>query len=281
MAARYEEIARELRERIATGEYPKGSALRPMRVIADEYGVSEITVRKAYGMLTREGLIESRRRSGTFVREHPDRLRLVVRTRQVERDNLGYYSGPESQHWRPLPHSDGEVTKIVTLPVPADIADILGVEAGADLVTRRRIIGDPDVETHRQLADSWVAAWVSSELPQLASGTGLGGMYDRLEEWAEQPLQWREEISARMPSPEEAQALLMPATGVPLLRVLRITHFPANGEETERTAEVQDIRMSSELFAVGYPLPRAASAQWPVQPASGDYYSTAIEEPIE
>ncbi|WP_327267120.1 GntR family transcriptional regulator (plasmid) [Streptomyces sp. NBC_01232] len=277
MAARYEEIARDLRERIASGEYSPGATLPLMRDVAQEYSVSDITVRKAYGLLRREGLIESRRRAGTVVREHPDRLRLIVRTRQIERDELGYYSGPESQHWRPLPHPDGENTKVVTLPVPTDIADILEVDTGHELTVRRRLIGDPDVETHRQLADSWISAWVTEELPQLTGGTGLGGMYDRLEEWQGRPLHWREEISARMPTPEEAEALVMPPTGVPLLRALRVTFFPAKGKKPERIAEVQDIRMSSEIFAVGYPLPRGASAQWPVTPATGDYYETPPE----
>nr|AAS45814.1 TraSLR [Streptomyces lavendulae] len=273
--ARYEEIAQDLRVLITSGEYPPGAALPLMRDLAEQYGVSDITMRRAYGLLTGEGLIESRGRSGTFVREHPDRLRLTVRTRQMERDELGYYSGPETQGWRPLQLPDGEQTQVVTLLVPADIADTLGVAPDTRLTVRRRLIGDPDVETHRQLADSWLAPWVAEELPLLSGRTGLGGMYDRLEEWGSQPLQWREEISARMPSPEEAAALVMPSTGVPLLRTLRITYFAEAGPE--RVAEVQDIRMSAAVFALGYPLPRGESARWPVEPATGDYYQDPPE----
>ncbi|MFI6006676.1 GntR family transcriptional regulator [Streptomyces sp. NPDC051366] len=276
--ARYEEIARDLRERITEGVYPPGSALPLMRDIAAEYGVSDITVRKAWGVLTREGLIESRRRAGTFVREHPDRLRLLVRNRQVERDQLGYYSGPEVQHWRAIPWPEGDTTRVATAAVPADVADALDVEAGIELTVRRRIVGDPDVDTRRQLADSWLASWVTEELPQLNGSTGPGGMYDRLEEWAKRPLEWREEASARMPSPDEAEALNMPATGVPLLRIMRVTYFPKQGKKPSRIVEVQDIRMSSALFAVGYPLPRGASAKWPVQPATSDYYRASEED---
>ncbi|MFJ2477746.1 GntR family transcriptional regulator [Streptomyces sp. NPDC087659] len=272
MAAQYEQIARDLRERIASGEYAPGTALPLMRDIAAEYGVSDITVRKAYGLLTREGLIESRRRTGVFVRELPDRVRLTVRNRQIERDELGYYSGPEVQHWRALPHPGGEQTRVTTAPAPADVADILGVETGTEMTVRRRIIGDQNIETHRQLADSWIPAWVTEEVPALAGNTGAGGMYDRVEEWAGRPLEWREEVSARMPSPEEASALLMPDTGVPLLRAVRVTVLPARRKQPERVVEVQDVRMSAELFAVGYPVPRGDSAKWPVRPATSDYY---------
>ncbi|MDJ0347502.1 GntR family transcriptional regulator [Streptomyces sp. PH10-H1] len=278
MATQYEQIAQALRERITSGDYAPGTALPYMRDIAEEFSVSNITVRKAYGLLTREGLIESRRRTGVFVRELPDRLRLVVRARQIERDELGYFSGPEVQHWRAIPHPDGEKTRVTTAPAPADVADVLGVETGELLTVRKRIVGDPDVENHRQLADSWIPAWVTEEVPALSGDTGMGGMYDRVEEWAGRPLSWREEVSARMPSPEESSALLMPETGVPLLRALRVTFLPARRRQPERIVEVQDVRMSAELFAVGYPLPRGESAKWPVRPATSDYYQADPDE---
>ncbi|MFC3238238.1 GntR family transcriptional regulator, partial [Streptomyces nitrosporeus] len=274
-----EEIARDLREQIVSGEFPPGSALPLMRDMGASYEVSDITMRKALAVLVREGLVESRRRSGMFVRSHPDRVRLTVRQRAVERDELGYYSGAEVKHWRALPHPDGVRTRVASVPVPADVADLLGVAPGEELTVRRRIVGDPEREEHRQLADSWVSAWITAELPILATDdTGLGGMYDRIEEWAKRPLEWREEVSARMPSPEEADALLMPRAGVPLLRAVRITVLPAKGRQPERVVEVQDIRMSSELFAVGYPLPRGRSAKWPVPAASSDYYKATSAE---
>ncbi|SFD74709.1 GntR family transcriptional regulator [Streptomyces aidingensis] len=274
MPRRYEEIASDIRDRIRSGEYQPGEALPLMRDLATEYGVSDITLRKAYELLTREGLVESRRRSGVYVRPHPDRVRLTVRHRQVERDELGYYSGPEVQHWRALPHSDGERTRVTELPAPADVAEILGVAAGTPLTVRRRMVGDPHREEHRQLADSWIAGWVTAEVPALTGNTGMGGMYDRVEEWAGRPLEWREETSARMPSPEEAESLLMPA-GTPLLRVVRVTVLPG---DPDRVVEVQDIRMSAALFAVGYPLLRGPSAAWPVNPATSDYYKAPPSE---
>ncbi|WP_181009069.1 UTRA domain-containing protein, partial [Streptomyces sp. SM12] len=137
---------------------------------------------------------------------------------------------------------------------------------------RRRIIGNPEHDEHRQLADSWIPAWVTDELPQLAGKTGPGGMYDRVEEWAKRPLEWREEVSARMPSPGEAEMLLMPKTGTPVIRILRVTFLPERKRTPERIVEVQDIRMSAGHFAVGYPLNRTGNARWPVQPATSDYY---------
>ncbi|MFF3547630.1 GntR family transcriptional regulator [Streptomyces platensis] len=278
METRYEEIARDLRERITSGEYAPGAALPLMRDIAAAHGVSDITVRKAIGLLKREGLVEGRRRAGVFVRLHPDRLRLTVRQRQVERDEMGYYSGPEVQHWRAIPWDGEQQTRVQSTPAPDDVAELLGVPAGQPLTVRRRIIGDPHREEHRQLADSWIPEWITEEVPALTGDTGPGGMYDRVEEWAGRPLRWREEVSARMPSPLEAEALAMPKTGVPLLRTLRVTYLPKRGRSPQRVIEVQDIRMSAAQFAVGYPVTRAASARWPVSPASSDYYQAPASE---
>jgi GntR family transcriptional regulator len=280
MGAQYKNIARDLRERIISGEYQPGDALPIMRETAAAYDVSDITVRKAYALLVREGLAETRGRGGSFVLAHPDRVRLIVRNRRIDRDDLGYYSGPEVQHWRAIPHPNGEKTIVTTAPVPADVAAILGVEAGDVLAVRKRIVGDPDVEEHRQLADSWIAPWVVEEIPALAGDTGPGGMYDRIEEWAGRPLSWREEVSTRIPSPAEAEALKMSSTGAPMLRAVRVTTLPDPGEgEGGRVVEVQDIRMSGAIFAVGYPVPRGQEATWPVAPASEDYYSAPVVEP--
>jgi GntR family transcriptional regulator len=280
MAAQYKDIARDLRESIISGQYQPGDALPIMRDTAAAYGVSDITVRKAYALLVREGLAVTRGRGGSFVLAHPDRVRLLVRNRQIGRDELGYYSGPEVQHWRSIPHPNGEKTIATTAPVPADVAEILGVQTGALLAVRKRIVGDPDIEEHRQLADSWIVPWVVEEIPALTGDTGPGGMYDRIEEWAGRPLAWREEVSARIPSPAEAEALKMPLTGVPMLRAVRVATLPEPGQdEGGRVVEVQDIRMSGVIFAVGYPVPRGPEATWPVTPASADYYSAPVVEP--
>lgn len=56
-----------LRERIASGGLPSGEALPGEQALAAEHSVSRITVRRALAELEREGLIDRRRGSGTFV----------------------------------------------------------------------------------------------------------------------------------------------------------------------------------------------------------------------
>ncbi|MQS37810.1 GntR family transcriptional regulator [Streptomyces katsurahamanus] len=266
MARTAEEIAAELRGRIQRAELRAGDRLPTMTGLVEEHGVSWQTVREALNLLKREGLVEYRGdRSGTTVRERP--VTRLVRSRGMERDQLGYYSGANVQHWRLVP---GTRTTVTTEPVPGDIADLLGIEAGTPVIARKRLNGDPENELHRQLTDSWLHPAAVGALPVLAGDSGLGGIYDRIEEWAEQPIVWEEGVTAVTPSPAEAGALLLPS-GVPLLRVIRTSTVEIDGRPL--VVEANDIRMSAELFSVRYPITRRGAARWPVQPASADFYT--------
>lgn len=63
----YSALYSELREKIVRGAYKRGDKLPPKRVIAEEKGVSVITVEHAYGLLVEEGYAEGRERKGYFV----------------------------------------------------------------------------------------------------------------------------------------------------------------------------------------------------------------------
>lgn len=65
----YLQLASVLRHRIAHGELRGGQQLPTVMQLAADYGVARITVRQAYGVLAREGLVVSQRGRGTFVRE--------------------------------------------------------------------------------------------------------------------------------------------------------------------------------------------------------------------
>ena len=62
-------VADDLRRRIESGEFPPGSPLPSLTSLQDEYGVSRTTARKAVGNLAEDGLVESVRGWGTFVKE--------------------------------------------------------------------------------------------------------------------------------------------------------------------------------------------------------------------
>lgn len=63
----YLQIYRQLREDIVAQIYRYGSKLPSKRLLADELGVSTVTVEHAYALLCDEGYVEARERSGFFV----------------------------------------------------------------------------------------------------------------------------------------------------------------------------------------------------------------------
>lgn len=64
---KYLRIHDDLAERIASGRWPVGSPLPSQRELADDFGVSIMTLRQALQLLTDDGLIDTRHGSGTFV----------------------------------------------------------------------------------------------------------------------------------------------------------------------------------------------------------------------
>lgn len=63
----YQQLQRALREAIADSRLEADEALPPERDMAEEFGVSRITVRKALDALVGEGLLIRRQGAGTFV----------------------------------------------------------------------------------------------------------------------------------------------------------------------------------------------------------------------
>lgn len=65
--AAYLQLYEQLRKDIVSSIYPYGTKLPSKRILAEETGVSVITVQHSYAILCDEGYVESRQRSGYFV----------------------------------------------------------------------------------------------------------------------------------------------------------------------------------------------------------------------
>lgn len=244
----WQDIAEALRAGIARGDYRPGSTIPKETELMAAHGTGRDPVRRAVAQLTAEGLVEPVRRRGTVVRQRPSRRR-ITRSRLVYRDELGYYFDQAAQGWRPV-----QTPSVSRGPVPYDVAALLGLEPGAEVVIRDRVMGDPATGQATQLATSYIPAVLASELPVLsAAETGPGGIYDRLEEAGYGPIRWTEAITSRMPGPVEARLLRLPP-GVPLLRILRLAASPAG-----QALEVNDTRVNAEAWEISYPIARHAS----------------------
>lgn len=75
--ARYRRIAADIRARIEAGEWVPGEPLPSRQLMAGEYNVHEQTVRLAYVLLRRTGILEGERRRNVYV-AHPPAMRTLA-----------------------------------------------------------------------------------------------------------------------------------------------------------------------------------------------------------
>ncbi|MGW2863316.1 GntR family transcriptional regulator [Streptomyces sp. NPDC001205] len=248
-------VAEQLRRAIEAGEYPAGGSLPSGEELAEKFGVHRNTVQKAVRQLAGEGYLTLERRKKPKIRERPRHL-TMVRDRSVYRDDLGYFFDRNAQDWQAV----STPTRGVVVP-PEHVSDLLGVPRGQDVFFRDRKMGPPGAEVASQVATSYLSMALVAEIPALgAEGTGLGGIYDRLEEHFESALDWQETVSARLPTSEEQAALGVPSVS-PVLVVTRETRIARDGETV--VAEVNETRMSAAQFAVSYAVRRDVTAAWP------------------
>lgn len=115
-------IAEELRADITEGRLREGDRLPAENALAERFGVNRHTARQALASLAAEGLVESRRGSGTFVTGGSVHVhRIGMRTRLSTSLGDGHSAA-------------GRVLESATEPAPADVAARLGIAVGAPVV---------------------------------------------------------------------------------------------------------------------------------------------------
>jgi GntR family transcriptional regulator len=241
----YRQIADQLRTAITQGEFPPGAKLPSERVLMDRYQTSRVTVRQAIAVLGAEGLIDVEHGRGVFVRSRPP-LRRLGRERLGRREREAGKGAFLSDAMAAGREASAEV-EVARGVAPPEVADRLHLSQGDQVLIRRR----------RMLADGQPVQLATSYLPlQLVEGTqieqaatGTGGTYARLEELGHRLGRFQEDLSARMPLPDEARALRL-GVGVPVIRVVR-TAFDEQGAPVE----VNEMVLAADRYELTYMLP--------------------------
>jgi GntR family transcriptional regulator len=241
----YRQIADQLRNAITRGEFPPGAKLPSERVLMDRYQTSRVTVRQAIAVLGAEGLIDVEHGRGVFVRSRPP-LRRLGRERLGRREREAGKGAFLSDAMAAGREASAEV-EVARGVAPPEVAERLHLSQGDQVLIRRR----------RMLADGQPVQLATSYLPlQLVEGTqieqadtGTGGTYARLEELGHRLGRFQEDLSARMPLPDEARALRL-GVGVPVIRVVR-TAFDEQGAPVE----VNEMVLAADRYELTYMLP--------------------------
>jgi GntR family transcriptional regulator len=242
----YRQIAGVLRDAIERGELAPGDRLPSESELMRHFGVAQGTVRNALGLLRGEGLVVAEHGRGVYVRTRP-RLRRLGHDRFARRHReagkAAYLAESEAEDVKPA------VEVFFAGPDKADAttAKRLSLRAGSKVLVRQRRYLSDDHPT--ELATSYIPWDLAKGTPMVEENPGPGGVYARLEEAGHRLDHFDEEITARMPTPEEAKALRL-AAGTPVLTLVR-TAFDTDGQPVE----VCDTVMSADMYLLHYRLP--------------------------
>jgi len=123
----YHQLKEGLREEIRSGRLRSGEKLPPERQLAEQHGISLITVRQALSRLADEGLLLRERGRGTFVTRAP-----------LEFDLTSVRSFTEEMRRRGL-EPGARVLYCAVEPAPPNVAERLGLARDASVVQLRRL----------------------------------------------------------------------------------------------------------------------------------------------
>lgn len=191
---KYEQIAEDLRTRIANGEFGPGDLLPSGRDLAEQWSVSRATVVKAYDVLRADGLVVARQGAGFTVAETP-----IARPAGGRRAGSSRVSG--GAPYRRLGAPD-------RLVPPAHVVDALGLKAGETALRRIRLVlledGSPGT-----LVTAWFPPAIADVAPRLALPGPIaeGTTHYVRRETGRSPVEGVDTTTVRLASDEEARVL--------------------------------------------------------------------------
>ena len=240
-------IAEAIRSQIESGELPPGAQLPSERDLASTYGTARNTAREAIRILSDAGLVITDHGKGSFVRPQATLIRLgndrySPRHRDTGLSPFLLECAKQGKTGR------FEVLSIDRVQPPAEVAERLGVSARAKSVLRRENVFYADDDPVNR---------VTTYIPwDIAKGTGLlrdevphqFGIHGILEDQHHVMTRIREEVSTRMPRPEETRLLHL-RPGVPVLDVWH-TSIDQDSQPYELTRFVMRGDMTGLLYDV-------------------------------
>jgi DNA-binding GntR family transcriptional regulator len=204
----YFQVAQQIEQAIERGDLGPGMKLDNEIQLADRFGLSRPTVRRAIGELVNKGLLVRKQGVGTQV-VHGQVKRSVELTSLF--DDLSRTN--QKPATRVLRHE--------AAAVPDDVAVRLGIEIGAQAVhlERLRFAHDEPLAIMR----NWLPADMAGASPFTTDDLETGGLYARLRSAGVRICVATQRIGARSADAAEAR-LLAVKRGAPLLTMERTTY---------------------------------------------------------
>ncbi|MBV7698678.1 GntR family transcriptional regulator [Streptomyces sp. TRM70350] len=213
----YLRIAAELRRRISSGEFGPGGQLPTLPALSSHYRVSETTIRNALALLRNEGLIETRARAGTRVRQVPPVHRMAAdRYRNKPGTPSTPYTRDQGIGWSEY-RLDKRFERVQATP---ELASLFECEVGERLLARHFVFHDNDIPT--QMSTSYVR-WSDVEGTPVSDPINEpwpGGTRAQMASLGIRVTRITGSFTAGMPTERETKTLRI-GSGVPVLRYTR------------------------------------------------------------
>ncbi len=213
-------VAADIRARILSGEFAPGALLPSEREFIERYNVGKTTVAKVISLLRAEGLVESQRGRGTFVRR-PAAIIRHGHDRYARRHREGGKAPFRAEVEAQGCQARVDVTGIDIIEAPQWVTDLLS-SAPRTRTVRRQNVYRVDDEPVQQVITYIPAA--------IAEGTSLetevpkpGGIYAALEDLGHTLTRMTEDVTTRMPTPEEREILSLDV-GTPVLDLVHVSY---------------------------------------------------------
>ncbi|MFF2378643.1 GntR family transcriptional regulator [Streptomyces xiamenensis] len=195
----YMQVIVHVRAQIESGELRPGDLIPSDRQLAAEWQISRATAQKVISGLRAEGLVETVTGVGTRVLEPESEVHHSGRDRAAAVRRTGRI------------YTKGEYARITTAqltPAPADVAHVLQVEPGADVIQRVRVTYGAD-DVARSTSTSWFNGELAEVAPLLLETDRIPrGTWGYLEEQTgRSAVLGQDRIRTRLATEEEAQVL--------------------------------------------------------------------------
>lgn len=206
----YHRIYTVLRERIINGYYPADLPVPSEAELAQSFGVSRITIRKAMKILSDEGLVTRARGRGTFVTDHSQQHRL---NRAVVSNINGLFNYLNTVGLS----TTLRVISIDKSEAPPRIAVLMGVAPDAQIVRSVRV---------RDLDGRPYSLSIAYLLPEIGSAIqeddlAQNNMIDLVQQAGARVDQVEQVLTATLADDYAAQHLQVPV-GAALMRMIRV-----------------------------------------------------------
>lgn len=240
------QVEAALRAAIESGDLGPGDKLPSERQLAVTYDVARNTAREAVRQLAKSGLVTAEHGRGVFVRSAPRLMRFGQRrySRKL-REETGlspFHAEVRAQDRVP----NAFLANIERVVPPKAIAERLQISGDTKSAVRRENWYFADSEP-MQIGITYIP-WDIAKGSVLARNDelGVGDLYARFEDKGHLITYTRDEVTARMPTPEEARGLMMPE-GVPVLVVLH-----TGLDQEKRPFEITEFIMRADYTGLDY-----------------------------